>query len=191
MVPAGDARTVSAPPGALRVSVVIPAYNEGEAIVLNPFYVGSLWRDRGFARAVCAELPKRHFDLVQSHERIPGCSVYRAGDGVHRRWLEIRRATAGLGERLGIALNPYHRYVCAMEKRMFEHPRLRAVICNSRMVRDEIARMFRIDPQKLHVVHNGVDTEQFHPRNRAQLRDPARAGIGDRSHRASTRAPTR
>ena len=40
---------------------------------------------------------------------------------------------------LGMALNPYHRYVCGAEKRMFEHPRLRAVICNSAMVRDEIA----------------------------------------------------
>jgi len=145
---------------------------------VDPFYLGSLWRDWSFARAARKAWLARGFDLVQSHERIPGCSVYRAGDGVHRRWLEIRRASAGFAERLGIALNPYHRYVCAMEKRMFEHPRLRAVICNSRMVRDEIARMFRIDPQKLHVVHNGVDTEHFHPRNRDALRDPARAGLG-------------
>ena len=48
---------------------------------------------------------------------------------------------------------------------MFEHPRLRAVICNSKMVRDEIRRGFRIAPEKLHVIYNGVDLEHFHPRS--------------------------
>jgi UDP-glucose:(heptosyl)LPS alpha-1,3-glucosyltransferase len=118
---------------------------------------------------------------VQSHERIPGCDLYRAGDGVHRRWLELRRAAAGTLERLGMALNPYHRYVRAAERKMFEHPRLRAVICNSAMVRDEIARHFRIAPEKLHVIYNGVELEHFHPRQRAALRGEARAqwGVGE------------
>src|SRR5205814_3679306 len=116
--------------------------------------------------------------LVQSHERIPGCDVYRAGDGVHRRWLELRSLAAPLFERLGIALNPYHRYVCAAERGLFEHPRLRAVICNSRMVSDEIRRTFRIAPEKLHVVYSGVDLEHFNPRLGAELRGPERARIG-------------
>ena len=39
------------------------------------------------------------FDIVQSHERIPGCDLYRAGDGEHARWLElrVRRAAPGAG----------------------------------------------------------------------------------------------
>jgi len=145
---------------------------------IDPPYFGSLWRDWSFARAARAAWLRQGFDIVQSHERIPACTVYRAGDGVHRRWLEIRRTSATLAERLGIALNPYHRYVCAAEKRMFEHPRLRAVICNSRMVRDDIQQSFRIDPEKLHVIYNGVDTEHFHPRERDALRGPMRAELG-------------
>ena len=104
---------------------------------VDPFYIGSLWRDWSFARAARKAWRRQGFDIVQSHERIPGCDVYRAGDGVHRRWLELRTRVAGVFERLGMALNPYHRYVCAAERRLFEHPRLRAVICNSRMVADE------------------------------------------------------
>ncbi len=115
---------------------------------------------------------------MQSHERIPGCAIYRAGDGVHAEWLAIRRAAAGPLERLGLALNAYHRYVCAAERRMFEHPALRAVICNSAMVRGEIERRFGVAPAKLHVVYNGVDLEHFHPRERARLRAQARAGLG-------------
>jgi UDP-glucose:(heptosyl)LPS alpha-1,3-glucosyltransferase len=63
---------------------------------------------------------------------------------------------------------------------MFEHPRLRAVICNSRMVRDEIQRAFRVAPEKLHVIYSGVDLEHFHPRVAASLRGPARAELGCR-----------
>jgi UDP-glucose:(heptosyl)LPS alpha-1,3-glucosyltransferase len=145
---------------------------------VNPFHIGNLWRDRSFARAARNAWRREGFDIVQSHERIPGCDVYRAGDGVHQRWLEIRRATGSLIERLGIALNPYHRYVCAAEKEMFEHPRLRAVVCNSKMVRDEIRRAFRVPPEKLHVIYNGVDLEHFHPRERERLRGAARAELG-------------
>ena len=145
---------------------------------VDPFYIGSLWRDWAFARAARAAWRRLGFDVVQSHERIPGCDLYRAGDGVHRRWLELRRRVAGPLERLGIALSPYHRYVCAAERGLFEHPRLRAVICNSRMVSEEIRRAFRIAPDKLHVIYSGVDLEHFHPRLRAELRGSAREELG-------------
>jgi len=153
-----------------------------KVLKVDPFYVGKVWRDWSFARAARATWRRKGFDLVQSHERIPGCDVYRAGDGVHRRWLDLRARVAPLFERLGMALNPYHRYVCAAERELFEHPRLRAVICNSRMVSDEIRRGFRIAPEKLHVVYNGVDLQHFHPRKREELREAARAELGCQSH---------
>ena len=145
---------------------------------VDPFHIGNVWRDWSFAREARKAWSREAFDIVQSHERIPGCDVYRAGDGVHRRWLELRRASASVVERLGIVLNPYHAYVCEAEKRMFEHPRLRAVICNSKMVRDDIRRRFRVDPEKLHVIYNGVDIEHFHPRERERLRQRSRAELG-------------
>jgi UDP-glucose:(heptosyl)LPS alpha-1,3-glucosyltransferase len=145
---------------------------------VDPPHLGKVWRDWSFARAARAAWRREGFDLVQSHERIPGCDVYRAGDGVHRRWLELRRRVAGPLERLGIALSPYHRYVCAAERGLFEHPRLRAVICNSRMVSEEIRRAFRIAPEKLHVIYSGVDLEHFHPRLRTELRGRTRDELG-------------
>ncbi len=59
----------------------------------DPFYIGSVWRDASFATAVHARLQDECFDLVQSHERIAGLAIYRAGDGVHASWL-ARRARA-------------------------------------------------------------------------------------------------
>jgi UDP-glucose:(heptosyl)LPS alpha-1,3-glucosyltransferase len=154
------------------------AQNGIDALNVNPFYIGSLWRDWGFARAVCAELGKKPFDLVQSHERIACCDVFRAGDGVHREWLAQRRRTQGAAGRLGVALNPYHHYVKAAEKRVFRSPRLKAVICISRMVKEEIRAHFGVDEAKLHVIYNGIDTQAFHPRLKQQYRTSVRAEYG-------------
>ena len=116
-----------------------------DVLTINPFYLGSVWRDWGFARAVCVELRKKSFDLVQSHERIACCDVFRAGDGVHREWLAQRRRIQGAMGRLGVVLNPYHHYIKAAENRLFCSPRLKAVICISKMVREEIREHFGVD----------------------------------------------
>ena len=147
-------------------------------LAVDPFHIGNAWRDASFAAAARTAWEAGGFDLVQSHERIAGCDIYRAGDGVHAEWLEIRRAAVSGMERLGIALNPYHRYVCTAERNLFAHPRLRAVVCNSAMVRGEIERRFGVAPEKLHVIHNGVDLDHFHPQHRIALRAAARAELG-------------
>jgi len=146
-------------------------------VLCDPFYVGSLWRDRSFAGAVQAALAQDRPDLVQSHERIAGCDIFRAGDGVHRVWLEERVRTGGRVERLRIAANPYHRYVLDAEARMFASPALRAVICISQMVRDDIRRHFALPEHKLHVIYNAVDPREFGPAVRAE-RAATRAGLG-------------
>ena len=105
--------------------------HDGSAILLDPFHVGGLWRDWAFARAACAELARRRFDLVQSHERIACCDVYRAGDGVHAEWLAQRARARGTLGRWVDAMSPRHRYVLAAERALFRSTRLKAVICNS------------------------------------------------------------
>lgn len=123
-----------------------------------------LARDRAFAAGVQAILATRHFDLVQSHERIPGCSIFRAGDGVHAAWLEYRARLLSPLQRLAQRWSPYHRQMLAAEAAMFAHPALRTVICNSQMVADEIVRFYGVDRSRLQVIYNGVDTDDFHPR---------------------------
>ena len=144
----------------------------------DPFYIGRVWRDWSFARAVCAALKTQRFDLVQSHERISCCDVYRAGDGVHRQWLVNRRRAAGLWERIALTLNPYHWYTLAAEQRLFASPRLRAVICNSNMVKEELRRHFGLAEAKLHVIYSGVDLGAYHPGLRQIWRERKRAELG-------------
>jgi UDP-glucose:(heptosyl)LPS alpha-1,3-glucosyltransferase len=155
-----------------------------EPRIVDPFHVGGLWRDASFARAVCAALARFPADLVQSHERIVCCDVFRAGDGVHATWLEARARHLSPLRRFGVKIDPHHRFRLAMERRLFESARLRAVICNSQMVKDDIARRFGVATARLHVIYNAVATDVFTPalrmhrrRVRAQHHVPAHATL--------------
>jgi UDP-glucose:(heptosyl)LPS alpha-1,3-glucosyltransferase len=152
--------------------------NDGSAIVLDPFHIGSLWRDWSFARAACAALGRRHFDLVQSHERIACCDVYRAGDGVHAQWLAERARVQSAAARLATRLDPHHRFVLAAERAVFTSPRVRAVICNSEMVRREVAAHYGTSADKLVLIGNAVDSAHFHPGLRADMRASVRQQLG-------------
>jgi UDP-glucose:(heptosyl)LPS alpha-1,3-glucosyltransferase len=139
-----------------------------EPVICNPFYVGRLWRDWSFARAVCRAIATKPPELVQSHERLLCCDVYRAGDGVHREFLDERLRTATPFQRWLVEAAPYHQYVLNIERRLFESPVLRAVICNSKMVRTEIQEHFGVPEEKLPVIYNAVDSDAFSPELRSQ-----------------------
>ncbi len=153
-----------------------------QAIRCDPFHVGRRWRDSSFARAVCRLLQTESFDLVQSHERMACCDIFRAGDGVHRQWLALRAREQGPLARLATRLNAYHRYLLGAERRLFASARLRAVICNSAMVRADVLRHFSIDPARLHVIYNGIDLDVFNPGLRALHRQAVRASMSIAPH---------
>ena len=167
--------------GAPAPAADVPGGIPNGILKVNPFYLGRTWRDVGFSHHVQRIVAEGRFDLVQSHERIPGCHIFRAGDGVHATWLELRNrargAYAGIARFL-TGRSPWHSHVLETEEAMFRHPSLCAVICNSRMVRNDIARRFGLPDEKLHVIYNGVDLAAFHPGLRDEHRQRVRADLG-------------
>ncbi|WP_174874765.1 glycosyltransferase family 4 protein [Vogesella oryzae] len=149
-----------------------------KGVSVNPFYLGNVWRDRSFARAAKARWQQDGADLVQSHERIPGCHVYRADDGVHRAWLASRRGVKGPLGMLGMMLNPYHHYMLAAEKGMYRSPALKGVICISQMVKHDIIEHYGVAEDKCHVILNGIDTDFFNPQDARAKRDGLRRELG-------------
>lgn len=108
------------------------------------------------------------WDVVQSHERTLCQQIYRAGEGCHRAYLASRDRPAARGL--------YHRVVLALERRVFERtPRIVAI---ARAGKREIETLYRVHPERVAVVYNGVDLERFHPRNRGRLRHAAREEAG-------------
>jgi UDP-glucose:(heptosyl)LPS alpha-1,3-glucosyltransferase len=140
--------------------------------------LGRVARHRHFVSQVNAILQTHAFDLIQSNERLPGCSLYRAGDGVHARWLARRAAVAGPLQRQWLRYSPFHRYMVETERRMFTHPALRRVICISRMVRQDILHYYPEASEKLRVIYNGIDLQRFAPAIDAATRQRLRRELG-------------
>ena len=133
-----------------------------EPLVLDPFYIGALWRDWSFARAACRDVRRSQPNLVEAHERMLCCDIYRASDGVHAAWVDVQRKEATAAARAALKLSPHSHYLLAMERRLYASPWLRAVICSSRMVKEEIRRHYAVPESKLHVIYNPVDGAIFH-----------------------------
>ncbi|WP_455426275.1 glycosyltransferase family 4 protein [Dryocola sp. LX212] len=129
----------------------------------DPMKWGRISREKGFADAARSLWQREQFDLVQSHERIAGCDIYRAGDGVHRRWLLQRARILPAWRQQWLLRDRYHRYVMEAERAMYQAPELKAVICNAEMVKREIIEDFAIPANKIHVIYNAIDSSRFVP----------------------------
>ena len=119
-------------------------------------------RFTGFVRTIQQIISKENFDIIQSHERIPGCQIYRAGDGVHQQWINIRLERTNYFQGFMLKYSLFHRKVIQAEKELFYHKKLRYVICNSNQIKHEIIKHYpKINPTKLILIRNGINLVQF------------------------------
>jgi UDP-glucose:(heptosyl)LPS alpha-1,3-glucosyltransferase len=133
-----------------------------------------------FADEVEKLAKRRDCDVLMSLERIWRCDLYRAGDGVHRAWLQRRAELGGPLQRLSQVLNRKHSAALALEKSLFADAGARHVIANSRMVKEEIARLYGYPPEKIDVVYNGVPLRAFRQDEENRMRTRESLGLGPR-----------
>lgn len=134
-------------------------------------------RPLAFAQAIEREVPFQTFDCVLSFERTLRQDVYRAGDGVHRVWLEQRRRFAPWWRRPFIGWGQFHKNVMALEAQTFDPARTRRVIVNSNQVKQEILKHFSFPEDRIHLIRNGVDLDRYRNGDRAATR--ARFGFSE------------
>jgi len=149
-----------------------------EFIRCDPPKVTRVFRETLFARAACRLIARERGALVQAHERVPCCDLFRAGDGVHAAYLEEKRRTQTAVGRLKDRFSLFHRNTLALERQLFASPRLQAVIVNSAMVADDIVRHFGFPRARIHLVPNGIDLARFRPEARNEHRAAVRAKLG-------------
>jgi UDP-glucose:(heptosyl)LPS alpha-1,3-glucosyltransferase len=126
-----------------------------------------------FSRRAGAAAREGGFEVVQTFSRTRHQDVYRAGGGSHAHYLESMYARPALRR----WLSPRHRALLWLEESAFRDPR-QVVVCNSRLVADELAARYAIGPERLRVIYNGVDLERFHPRERAGAGAALRRELG-------------
>jgi UDP-glucose:(heptosyl)LPS alpha-1,3-glucosyltransferase len=119
--------------------------------------------------------PQVRCDVLMSLERIRRCDVYRAGDGVHRAWLNRREKFATPLQRFFRGFKRKHNDILRLEKSLFADRAAGRVITNSEMVRSEIVDLYGYPVDKIDIVRNGVPVEEF--RFDAEVREKARAWL--------------
>ena len=93
--------------------------------------------------------------ITHSHEWTPGAEVLRLGDGLHSQWLDIRKVSNFIRR-----LDGYHRRKLRFEKESIQHPNLKAIICNSNYIKNQVLERYEVNALKLHVIRNIV-TEKY------------------------------
>ncbi|WP_027389201.1 glycosyltransferase family 4 protein [Chrysiogenes arsenatis] len=112
------------------------------------------WRGvKRFAMAVETILARNAFDVVFSLERTVGQDIYRAGDGVHREWLNIKRQHLR-GNWMKEWLNPKNREILTLERQLFAQTPV--IIANSQMVKRNVMQHYGVPEQRIQVIYNGV-----------------------------------
>ena len=116
------------------------------------------------------------YDLVQSHERALAPGRLPRGRGMPSRVPGRDGAPAGV--------DPYHRLVAALERRIFRLRAARHVVAISRQRQGrDRARCTAPRRRRVTLVYNGVDLERFHPDNRARHRRRTREASASRTRR--------
>jgi UDP-glucose:(heptosyl)LPS alpha-1,3-glucosyltransferase len=112
-----------------------------------------------FAKTV--QSSRRPDEILFSLDRILQCDCYRAGDGVHKVWLERRVAHEPGWRPFFRFANRKHGELLELERSLFELGGARHVIANSRMVQMEIIREFAYPEEKITVIYNGLPDIRF------------------------------
>lgn len=141
-----------------------------DEIVPLPLKTARFLEPMAFARRANAFLAEIKRDCVISFERGIRADIYRAGDGVHRVWLQRRAYFHPLRGFFQNNFNIKNHVVCLLEKRTFTETYTHHILANSNMVKEDILSQFDYPQDKIEVIHNGVDFEYFSSGNRAEGR---------------------
>ncbi|MDX8431576.1 MAG: glycosyltransferase family 4 protein [Candidatus Algichlamydia australiensis] len=118
---------------------------------------------KNFDRACSDHLARSSYNCIFTMDRIRMATHIRAGNGCHAAYLNHRKRFEPLYKTLTFPLNPLHRLLLDLEKKSFENPRLKRLITNSQMVKQEILQHYSIPEEKISVIYNGVEWNELTP----------------------------
>jgi UDP-glucose:(heptosyl)LPS alpha-1,3-glucosyltransferase len=129
----------------------------------------------GFANEFEKARQRTYCDVIMSLDRVWSCDIYRAGDGVHRAWLDRRQNFEPPWKKIWRRINRKHEGLLRLERSLFEERKAERVIVNSQMVKEEIFDCYYYRPDMIDVVRNGVPVDRF--RTGPATKEKARAGL--------------
>jgi UDP-glucose:(heptosyl)LPS alpha-1,3-glucosyltransferase len=115
-----------------------------------------------FQKSCSHIIQSNQFDLVQSHEKLLGVDIYRAGDGVHASWINRLKKIKPWYHKLRLTIDPFHNWIMWYERRMAKDPKI-TFVSNSPMVSKELVNYYAIPSNRIITIENGIDITEFTP----------------------------
>ncbi|MEA2067815.1 MAG: glycosyltransferase family 4 protein [Verrucomicrobiota bacterium] len=104
-----------------------------------------------FAKRVRAVMAREGFDLVHSHQQVPGAHVCSLHGTPHQTWV-----TQVKGKRRA---SPFDRRLVALEREMLLHPDCRAVLPVSSLVQAAYEEVYDFSEKQIHLAPPAVDEQ--------------------------------
>ena len=134
-------------------------------IITFPKYLTTL----SFAYFTQRRLNRSNFSLVHSHERIFGADIYTLHGIPHRYWVHnIRRKKMGL----------YDLATAWVEKKLVYEGNCQKFIAVSGLTKDIFLQEYKINPDKVDVIHPGIDLNDYARHNKEYVRAHTRKEFG-------------
>lgn len=119
------------------------------------------------------------FDLVHGFTQTLFQDIYRVGGGCHWDYMvhtyPLMQSVFG---KIVICLNPRHFSLLLLEKIIFNKKCYKQITCISKQCKKEIINHYKLSPNDIEIIYNGVDINIFTPQNRLRYRDEVRATYG-------------
>jgi UDP-glucose:(heptosyl)LPS alpha-1,3-glucosyltransferase len=116
------------------------------------------------------------FDIIHSMERIFYQDIFRVSDGINPVQMQQRYPDPIV--RRFKSVGPRRIALSYLERRIFERQGCKIVMANSELVKRQIVTHYKINPEKIAVIYNGVNTSRFHPGIKEKYRSSVREKYG-------------
>ena len=122
-----------------------------------------------FAWFAQRQIRRGNFDLVHSHERIFAADLFTLHGVPHRYWVDqVRRKSMSL----------YDRATAWVERKLVLEGGCRKFVAVSHLTRDIFLQEYAIDPEKVAVIHPGVELSDYRRVNKDDVRSAVRSSLG-------------
>ncbi len=122
----------------------------------------SSWKVWSFCNGYRRLARERKVDVVFGLTQVYPVDVYRVGGGIYPQWLRIQYPNR-MRRFIHFLIRPVHWANLMIERRILTNRRLKKVVVNSRMEKENLLCYYRIPEERIEVIYNGVDLDRFRP----------------------------
>lgn len=117
-------------------------------------------KNRSFAVNCAHAIRAGRFDVAYGLGRAYGIDAVRVTERLQSHWLRVYYKP-GFAQRLQ-QLNPRHRTLIELERRIYLADSTRRIVTQSRLDRELLMKYYGVPDEKIRIIYNGIDSRLFH-----------------------------